>query len=89
MSDIEAIQVVESGSWNYHSDTSRAVEQFEAKKGALPSICVDDIPLSDIDRFVADETVRPRQHLGTLPVYDSGHGLSFDSVVFNDPDQDI
>ena len=102
MSDIKGIQVIESGSQNDHSDTSRAAEQFEAKNYALPSICVDDIPLSDIDKFIdpeandSDVTEKVhtplleqhtrRQHLGKLPVYDSG--LSFDSVVSNDAYQE-
>ena len=90
MSDIKAIQVMESRS------RSVAVEQFEAKKYALPSICVDNIPLSDIDKFVDSEAndshyditekVRHRQHLETLTAYDSG--LSFDSVVSNDAYQE-
>lgn len=90
MSDIKAIQVMKS--------RSVAVEQFEAKKYALPSICVDDIPLSDIDKFInseasandshrdSTEKVQHRQYLGTITAYDSG--LSFDSVVSNDAYQE-
>ena len=88
MSDIKAIQVMES--------RSVAVEKFEAKKYALPSICVDNIPLPDIDKFVDSEAndshcnvtekVQHRQYLGALTAYDSG--LSFDSVVSNDAYQE-
>ena len=90
INEIKVIQIVESGSGIDHGENKimTTVEQFEAKSDVLPSICVDDIPLSDnIDKsYEADDNdvkrVRHHQHLGMLPVYDSG--LSFDSVGSND-----
>jgi hypothetical protein len=86
-SKLSDIQVIDSGSQNDHGDTSIAAEKLEAKIFALPSICVDDIPLSDIDesRFEADDSdiieeyVQHRRYLGTLPLYDSGLFGSNDS----------